>query len=233
MNLRGKTVVITGASKGLGKTMALKFATEGCNLILNARSEKELQEVADECMKNGAKCTIVSGDITAVKTRNDLFDAAKEGLDILVNNAGMIIIKPVEENTEDEMRKIFELNVFSHILLTQKMLPLLKNAGVAQIINIISNSGLSGRKNFSLYCATKFAMKGYTDSIRHELNGYNIRTMGIYPGGIKTSLFVRFKNYDIGGFMESEDIAHIIVEACKLDRSASVDDILINRTNKN
>ncbi|HEN20516.1 MAG TPA: SDR family NAD(P)-dependent oxidoreductase [Desulfobacteraceae bacterium] len=233
MELKGKTVLITGASKGLGKELSLGFAAEGCNLILNSRGKDSLERVAEECKRMGVFCETFAGDITENRTIDSLSEISKrKGLDILVNNAGMIIIQPVEKNTEKDIADIFSLNVFAQIKITQKLLPFLKSKKEAQIINIVSNSGLEGRSNMSLYCSTKFALKGYTDSLRKEVTKYGIKVLGVYPGGIRTNLFDEIKDYNMSGFMDPKEIARIVVEACKLSKNASVDDLLINRTNK-
>jgi short-subunit dehydrogenase len=233
MELIGKTVLITGASMGLGRELALKFAGEGCNLILNARGKEELLGVESKCKDLGAECRAVIGDMTTKETITNLEKSSKEaGLDILVNNAGIIILKPFEENTDEELDRIFEINVKAHMRLTHKLLPIMKAKKEGQIINIVSNAGLGGRVNHSLYCATKFAMKGFTDSIRQETNRYGIKVMGVYPGGIRTNLFDEIKGHDTSGFMDPKEVAGIIVESCKLSKTASVDDLIINRTNK-
>ncbi|MBN2101880.1 MAG: SDR family NAD(P)-dependent oxidoreductase [Candidatus Aenigmarchaeota archaeon] len=233
MELKGKTALITGASKGLGKEIALRFASEGCNLILNSRGKDSLERVAEECKRMCIFCETFAGDITENRTIDSLSEISKrKGLDILFNNAGMIIIQPSEKNTDKEMRDIFALNVLAHINLTQKLIPLLKERGEAQIVNIISNSGLEGRPNMSLYCSTKFALRGYTDSLRKEVNKHGIKVLGVYPGGIRTNLFDEIKDYNMSGFMDPKEVAQIIVDACKLSKGASVDDIVVNRTNK-
>ncbi len=233
MKLKGKTVLITGASKGVGREIALLFASEGCNLILNARGKEQLEKVKKECESLNISCKIVSGDITSSETLSLLEKSAEETtLDILVNNAGIMIAKPVEENTEDDTKKIFYLNVFAQINLTQRLLPLLKSRTEAQIINMVSNSGLEGRQNLSLYCSTKFALRGYTDSLRKEVNKYGIKVLGIYPGGMRTNLFDKIENHDISGFMDPKEVARIVVSSCKISKDASVDDVIINRTNK-
>ncbi len=233
MKLKGKTVLITGASKGVGKELALKFAREGCNLILNARGKELLENIAKECKSFGIACKTVVGDITLPEILSSLEKTANEtGLDILINNAGMIIVQPVEKNTEEDMEKIFNLNIFAPINLTQKLLTLLKYRNEAQIINIVSNSGLEGRPQMSLYCSTKFALKGYTDSLRKETNKCNIKVLGVYSGGLRTNLFDEIEEHDMSGFMDPKEIAQIIVDSCKLSKDASVDDLIINRTNK-
>jgi short-subunit dehydrogenase len=129
----------------------------------------------------------------------------------LINNAGIAYIQPFENNKDEHIDEIFRINVMSHIKLTQKIYPLMKKQKAGHIINIISSAGMEAKYNHTLYCATKFAMRGFTDSLRLEAKRYRIKVTGVYPGGIRTNIFRNVdRTIDQSTFMKAADVAKAI-----------------------
>jgi len=221
-----KVVVITGASSGLGKALANLYGKKGYTLVLSGRNEEELHKSTND------NTDFIIGDLTQKETIQkiaDIVNIKHNQIDILINNAGILYIQPLEQNTEEQLDTIFEINVKSHIRLTQKLLPLMKQQQSGHIINIISTAGKEGKLNHTLYCATKYAMSGFTESLRFEAKQHNIRVSGIYPGGIKTHIFDTLPTkIDQTTFMEAEDVSKTIVDLSET-KGISPDTLVITK----
>jgi len=123
-----------------------------------------------------------------------------------MNNAGKIFIKPLEENSLEAFDDIMNIDVKAPMLLIKEILPFMRKQKLWHIINIISTSGLKGRNNETIHCASKFAIRGLTESIRCEVKNDGIRVASFYPGGMKTNLFDKFGK-DTSDYMEPNDVA--------------------------
>ena len=224
--MEDKVVVITGASRGLGKAIAENFSLKGAKVVISGRNKSDLDLVSKEI-----NALPVVADVTK---EDELFDLVKKTIlqykkiDIWINNAGIWLPNgPVEDIDIKRAHEIFEVNLFGTIYSTRAILPHMKKQGYGIIINIISTSALQGRPNQTIYSASKHAEKGFTDSLREELKDTNIKIIGIYPGGIKTNLFDEKKPKDFDLFMTPESIAQIIVE--NLEKQEPETEIVIRR----
>lgn len=221
-----KVVVITGASSGLGKELAKIYSNNNYSLVLCGRNEQGFEEFK----KNDAE--IIIGDLTQNSTLNEIADIVqnkKKKIDILINNAGIVYIQPFENNTDEQLDRIFEINVKSHIKLTQKLYPLMKKQHSGHIINIISAAGMEPKINHTMYCATKFAIRGFTDALRLEAKESNIKVTGIYPGGIKTHIFDKLsQKIDQSTFMDPRDVAEAIYNLSQVT-NVSPDSLILSR----
>lgn len=189
MNLQGKTVLITGASSGIGEATAKAFSKEGSNLVLIARSSDNLRQVA-----NGLNTTnlIIPADITQNETVKHVIDqtlSTFNTIDILINNAGMGLSSFVEEMNVDDLRKLFELNVFAPLVLTQAVLPSMIASGSGKIINVSSMITRIVTPGSGGYRASKLALNGISDASRYELKKRNIQVVTVYPGLTATDFF--------------------------------------------
>jgi short-subunit dehydrogenase len=214
MDLKNKIVVITGSTKGLGKALASVFLNEQAKVIINARSKKELQKVSKEIKAIGC-----SGDVTKENDMQKIvnFTVKKFGkVDIWINNAGIWLPhKPIEKTDWKRAHNLMEVNLFGTVYGSKIALAQMRKQGFGLIVNIISTSGLNGKVNETAYCASKFAVAGFTKSLAKEVNGRKIKVLGIYPGGMQTNLFDenRPKNYD--EFMDPNFVAQKIVQDLK------------------
>lgn len=194
MNLNNKVILITGASDGLGKQIALKLAKENTVLALLGRNQEKLELVRDESEKLGAKKVgIYSCDIrnlsdlknTFVKIKNDFGK-----VDILINNAGIWQkLSPAEEITDETVDDVIKTNLVAQIELTNLVLPILKEQKEAAIINIISQSGIVAQEGQSVYTASKFGMRGFSEVLKVELEKSNVRVANICQSGVDTKMF--------------------------------------------
>lgn len=189
--LTGKTAVITGASKGLGKAMALALGGAGAKLALVSRNKEQLQSVAAEAGQLGAEAEVFIADVTSEeqvrKLERDV--AARFGkVQILINNAGINIRKPSVEFTLDDWRAVMDTNLTSVFLMCRSFVPLMKGQGYGRILNltsIMSHVAIAGR---TAYAASKTGLLGFTKALALELVGDKITVNGISPGPFATEM---------------------------------------------
>lgn len=214
MNLRDKVVVITGGSKGFGKALAEAFLKEGSKVVINSRNRKELKKVVMEMGVLG-----ICADVTKEEELTYLLDeTVKElgGVDIWINNAGLWMPHDFVENFDmSKVRKMFEVNVMGTINGSRVALRFMKEKGSGTIINTISDSALVGRPMSSTYSASKWAVNGFTKSIRAEDKEKNILILSLFPGGMKTDIFGEARPDNFDDFMETSYVAEKVIDNLK------------------
>lgn len=187
--LEGKVAVVTGASKGIGADIAKHLAAEGAAVVVNYSSSKEgADRVVDEITKRGGKAVAVQANVARKAEVERLFSAAKKAfgkVDILVNNAGVYDWSPIEEITEEQFHKHFNVNVLGLLLATQEAVKQFDSAG-GNIINISSTVTSLTPPNSSIYTGTKGAVDAITRTLAKELGPRNIRVNAINPGMVET-----------------------------------------------
>ena len=225
--LKDKRVVITGASSGIGRELAKQLAAEGCKLIINARRKERLEELAAEISDSSATCVIVDGDVTDRSVRDRMLVAAQEnygGLDILINNAGIGAMGRFDEASEDRMREIFEVNFFAIVEFIRESLPLLKAGDEPVIVNLSSVLGHRAVPLKSEYCASKFAIHGFSDAIRTELSKDGVDLLLVSPSTTDSEFFDAAiddptkRDWKKGGAMSPEVVASRTLRAIKKRR---------------
>ncbi|KAK7926963.1 hypothetical protein PG985_003961 [Apiospora marii] len=201
--LEGKTIVITGASSGIGRSTAFEFARtapKNLKLILTARRIDSLKQIADEIAKeagDGVKVLPVQLDVSKPEEIRGFVEglpAEFKEIDVLVNNAGLVKgVAKAPEIAEEDLNVMFNTNVTGLINMTQAILPIFlkrPNGGAGDIINIGSIAGREPYMGGSIYCATKAAVRSFTDSLRKELIATRVRVMEIDPGQVETEFSV-------------------------------------------
>jgi short-subunit dehydrogenase len=187
----GQTALITGASYGIGIDLAACFAKGGYDLILSARSAAPLQEVALRLgAEHGVTATPIANDLGVIGGGRALVDAiTARGLtvDVLVNNAGYGLFGAVEELDDAESRRVMETNFFGTLNMIRAVLPHFRARRAGHIVNVSSISGLMGMAGVGLYCASKFAVTGLSESLAQELAPFGIRVTVVAPGGFRTN----------------------------------------------
>jgi 3-oxoacyl-[acyl-carrier protein] reductase len=219
--LNGKVAVVTGASKGIGADIAKHFAAEGAAVVVNYSSSKEgADRVVDEVTKRGGKAVAVQANVARKAEVERLFSAAKKAfgkVDILVNNAGVYDWSPIEEITEEQFHKHFDVNVLGLLLATQEAVKQFDSAG-GNIINISSTVTSLTPPNSSVYTGTKGAVDAITRTLAKELGPRNIRVNAINPGLVETEGVIA------GGFNEGE-FGKAVEAQTPLGRIGQPDDI--------
>lgn len=217
MELKDKIVVITGGSKGLGRALAKEFVKNGSKVIITARKKEELDKTASEVGALG----IVS-DVTKEEQVIALAEEVVNKLgriDVWINNAGMWIPRAnVDEFDWKRGHEIMELNYFGVVYGSKAAVKCMKKEGTGAIINILSTSALHGRAGESAYVASKYAARGFTESLLLELEGSNISIVAVYPGGMRTNLFDEGKPKEYSEFMDTDTVANKIVENLKKEK---------------
>lgn len=214
-----RTILITGASDGIGKAIALELSKSKYDLILLARDSDRLNSVKEEALSNGSSnvisYTIDLRDIESIKRVVKDIDDNKYQIDGLINNAGIWQkVADLDDIPEQEIFDVINTNLTGLILLTQKLLPIIKRSSNGFIINISSRSGLMAQKGQSVYSASKYGVRGFTEVLREDLKDSEIRVAGIYQGGTNTNMFN--KAGDIWGedklstFVPKEELAKVI-----------------------
>jgi short-subunit dehydrogenase len=185
----GSRSLITGASGGIGRAIAIELARQGSRVVLIARREEQLKSVAAEIIAAGGQAECVVGDVTDPAVRRDALERAQErfgGLDILVNNAGIGAYGRFDEADPARLRRLYEVNFFAAVELTREALPLLKQGNRPIVVNVGSILGHFATPRTSEYCATKFALRGFTDSLRAEFSKLGIDVLLVSPGTTET-----------------------------------------------
>lgn len=190
MNLKEKTVVVTGASSGIGRAVALELARRGANVILGARRAEKLEAVAAECRALGVKATAVPADVTKADDCRRLIAEASR-VDVLVNNAGFAVFDSIAEARPDELRSMMDTNYFGAVNCIQAVLPQMLARGEGTIVTVASITGIMGFARMGGYCATKFALIGMTEALRNEVIGRGVRVALVCPGTTETEFFVK------------------------------------------
>jgi short-subunit dehydrogenase len=191
-SLAGRCVLITGASSGIGRALAIELARAGAYLVLNARREEKLRTLTDEVIAAGGQVTLAPGDITAKQTRLAALAVAEQrfgGLDILVNNAGVSAWGPFDEAEEARLRRIMEVNFFALAEMIREAVPLLKRGRQPLVVNIGSILGHRAIPFQAEYCASKFAVRGLSEALRPELGRLDIDVLVVSPGTTQTEFF--------------------------------------------
>jgi NAD(P)-dependent dehydrogenase (short-subunit alcohol dehydrogenase family) len=230
--VNGKVALVTGGTSGIGKTTAIEFARAGAKVVLTGRREKEGAQVVDEIRKLGGDAAFVRADVAKdadVKAMVD-FTVDKFGrLDVAFNNAGVEWKGPLDQVTEAEYRRVFDINVWGVFNSMRHEIPvMLKNDG-GVIVNTSSVAGHIGLPGASIYMASKHAVEGLTKSIALEFAKQNIRVNAIAPGVIATDMLDRFAGKDgemreslnsispVGRTGASEEIAAAVLYLCSDD----------------
>lgn len=210
MKLEGKVVAITGAYSGLGAALAHALAKKNCKLVLVGRDKQKLAEFASKF--NHVK--IVVADIRNESDCKNIIDFTVEAfghIDIIINNAGVWAAGAAEEITPDQMKHIFEANVFGTSYCCKYAVMQMKKQKNGLIINVASTAGIDHKTGLIAYSASKHAIVGFTGSLEEELKGTGVRAVCFCPGGIKTNIYRKYPEVDTKNFMEPSFVAdHLI-----------------------
>ena len=235
--LKGKNCLITGATGGLGKEIAMEFAKNGCNLFLTGRNNEKLNSLKNELKNDEIKIDFETADLSNIDDIQKLIDKTKNtfsNIDILVNCAGTFPVKLLSDSTVNDFEKCFSVNVRAAFVLCKEFSQGMVSKKWGRIINIASSGAYNGRKKTVIYRASKHALLGLSRSLHSELKEYNVRTFCVSPGPIKTSMgqdIVKNENPDekFDSFMNPNEIAEFITYLISFDNEMVSEEIRLSR----
>jgi len=188
--LAGAAALVTGATSGLGRAVALRLAAGGANVALLGRSQQDLDDVAEQIETTGLRALPIQVDLAHAASLGEVVDRAVRELgklSVLVNAAGTDVPRSAEDLSLDEWERVLAVNLTAPFMLAQAAMPHMRQRGGGLIVNISSVAGRRGWANASAYCATKFALTGLTQSLAAEGRQDGIRVCVLYPGAMSTS----------------------------------------------
>lgn len=235
-DLKNKNALITGAGKGIGKAIAIALAKEGVNVILVARTQADVDQLAGEVNQFGVKSLALSADVSDINSVNAAVEKALaefKTIDILINNAGIGAFGKFLELEPADWERIIQVNLMGTYYTTRAVIPQMIERQMGDIINISSTAGLNGNAVTSAYSASKFAVMGLTDSLMQEMRKHNIRVTALTPSTVATDLAIDLKLTDGNPekVMQSEDVAELIIAQLKLNRRVFIKNSSIWSTN--
>lgn len=222
MKLTGKRILLTGATGGIGRHLALKLAAEGAQLALVCYDANKLNTLADEITAQGGSACIIVADFNHTHAAQGVADAAlikMHGVDMLINNAGILDFVLFEQQSPERIAQMVQVNLTIPMQLTRALLPAFVTRNSGQIVNIGSIFGSIGFPHYASYSATKFAMRGFSQALRRELINHDIAVTYVAPRAVKTPLndavaneMLRATNTHLD---DPEEVAEKIIAAIK------------------
>ena len=223
-------VVVTGASKGIGKAVAAAFAAEGHQLFLCSRNEKMLMQTAGELGNRfpASMINVQACDLSEKAGAQEFGNwcLSKGTPDVLVNNAGLFEPGNVSDEADGAMERQMSTNLYSAYHLTRALLPSMVKQKSGHIFNVCSIAALKAYPNGGAYSISKFALHGFTINLRHEMKAHGIKVTAVHPGAVMTDSWAGFDNSQ-NRIMEAEDIAAMVLAATRLSIQACVEEIVI------
>ncbi len=231
-SLRNKVALITGASKGIGKQLAIQMAGLGAKVSLMARSAKGLDDLRNAIRTNGGHCDIFPGDVSDENYVNETVNSIIKNqgtVDIAINNAGFGIFKTSEETTAADWDSVFATNVKGTFLVSNAVIPHMKKHKSGHIINIASDVAKRVFAGGSLYCASKYAQDAYSMAIRKELRSFNIKVSVVYSGLVDSSFHANPQGHDAHSWwLKNEDMADAIIYVASQPPHVVIDELMIH-----
>lgn len=241
--MKGKTIFITGATSGIGKGCARKFAAMGSNLILNGRNAEKLESLKKELTAQGVEVLTLPFDVRDRKAMQQAVDSLQDQwkhVDVLINNAGLVIGMDKEhEGSLDEWDIVIDTNIKALLAMTRLIVPGMVERGCGHVINIGSIAGDAAYAGGSVYCATKAAVKALSDGLRIDLVDTPVRVTNIKPGMVETNFSViRFRGdqdkadavYKGIRPLTGDDIADVVYYAASAPAHVQIAEVLVMPT---
>jgi short-subunit dehydrogenase len=224
MNLKGKVAVVTGGSKGIGKAIASALAAQGCNVVLTARSQVELQKAEKEVSQFGTRVLSAQLDVRNPKEIEQLVRTVESGLgsaSILVNNAGIGKFSEVRNMSDEDFRSILETNLFGAFYCSRAFLPGMIERKEGHIINISSLASRNPFAGAAAYCASKAALNAFSECMMLEVRHSNVKVTTICPGSVATE-FGSGEIKERSWALTAEDVAAAVLEVLNTSSGALV-----------
>ena len=228
-----ETAVITGASSGVGKSLAIQLSDAGYKVVLAARSEDKLNVIAEEIQKMGGNCLVVPTDVSQPEQINNLKDRTLEYGDVFVviNNAGLGKFCKIDDVTLEDWNRQLDVNLRATFLVSQAFIPGMKRRKKGTLVFMNSVAGKKGYPYSAAYVASKYGMRGLADSLREELREDNIKVISIHPGAVDTPFWdgagVNFPREEM---LDTNTLAQSIVHAIQSPGNFTIEELVVRRT---
>ena len=228
-----ETAVITGASSGVGKSLAIQLSDAGYKVVLAARSEDKLNVIAEEIQKMGGNCLVVPTDVSQPEQINNLKDRTLEYGDVFVviNNAGLGKFCKIEDVTLEDWNRQLDVNLRATFLVSQAFIHGMKRRKKGTLVFMNSVAGKKGYPYSAAYVASKYGMRGLADSLREELREDNIKVISIHPGAVDTPFWdgagVNFPREEM---LDTNTLAQSIVHAIQSPGNFTIEELVVRRT---
>ena len=225
-----KRLLITGASRGIGRAIALKLAAPDVMLLLHGRDTVALAETCRSVQNSGAKIVSLIHDLATIRGINDLVaEVGHQPIDLLVNNAGIAVVKPFAEITREEWEQTIGVNVTAPFFLIQNFAPRMPPG--SSIVNILSIAAKTAFPNWSIYCGSKFALEGLSTAIREELRSRKVRMLNIYPAATDTDIWNAVSGeWPREQMMSAVDVADAVAFAITQPPAVIIENITLSNT---
>lgn len=219
------TAVVTGASSGLGKAVTQLLSNDGWNIFALART---INQVKFQANVQKISCNI--RDITEIGEAFTIIDSKASSIDLLVNCAGKGLMKPFEDTTKEEIMDIFGVNLKGNIYIAQEVYQRMIPHKKGHIINVGSTSSIKAREMEVIYCASKWGLRGFNESLRLEAKQHGIYVTGIYPGGMNSQNFWRIvPGKDTSSYMNPQAVANQIMHIVNQTKDTAITEVVIER----
>ena len=238
MTLRGKVVLVTGASRGIGRATTLRFARAGSSVIACARRHvSELNQVVREAKQYGGEAHAIQADVRKGKDVERMVRETSrhfDRIDVLVNSAGIGMWATVEKTSEEDFDAMVQTNFKGVFLCTKAVLPTMIRQQFGVIINVSSVAGRRPISNLAVYCGTKYALDGFSFTLAREVKAYNIRVGVVYPGMVDTyfreamTLRRSYTAEERSTMLTPDDVAQAIVFMADQEQTSSIDALEIS-----
>lgn len=231
MQMQGQTVIVTGASAGLGRATASVFARAGANVVMVARRAQPLEAAAEGLRESGASVLAMAADIGRADEVERLVQRTLElfgRVDVLVNNAAIDHAAPIHELTVEQWNEVVAVNLSGVFYACKAVFPAMMRQGGGSIFNISSVAGKRGWANATAYCATKFALSGFSQALTMEGRPHNIRCSVIYPGGMDTGWHAERHPE----FLDTEDVGRLLLHLATQDPRFVVNEAVVTPINE-
>lgn len=231
-NLNGKTVFLTGATGGIGESIAHKLASLGCNLVLTSTDENRLSDLTNSLGSYDVNSDYFCADLRNISEIYEAIDYVKINygrVDILINSAGIFPNSTLSESSDKLFYETLDINFRSIFIFSREFSKAMIDNRWGRIVNIGSASSYSGYNETSLYCASKHAVLGFSRSIHEELKDKNVRTFCISPSSTKSKMGLNTKGQDYSTFLEPEDVAEYVAFAISFESNIVTNEIFLKR----
>ena len=220
MNLKGKTAIVTGGTRGIGRAIAEALLREGLSVCISARKQDEVEKAVDELGRPTVGFVCDVSNYEQVKTMINYAAEQLGGLDILINNAGIGLFETVEETSPEDFRAVLETNLFGVFYCCHEAIPKMKKRGGGYIINISSLAGVYPHPQMAAYNASKFALNGFSEALMQEVRHDNIKVSYVMPGSVNTEFGGDTPSNEKSWQLTPQDIAGVVIDLLHHDDRA-------------